>query len=239
VLNYWAGTLVGIPALVSVTSYRSVHWPHHNYTRSERDPDEFTNAIRHPGLRRAAFFFWLVLGGVIYLGAHVPINAVRLARGRDKLLVVLEYATVVIVFSVAIGALAAANRMDIFVHGWAYPAVAAGMLLNVRGVAEHMLTRGDDVFSSTRTVLSNAPVRFFMNNLNFHLEHHLVPSVPWYNLPRLHALLREDLAAAVAPVTRSYVLLLLGAIRRGGVGVLPDAELTAVGTAGRAVQRSI
>jgi fatty acid desaturase len=32
---------------------------------------------------------------------------------------------------------------------------------------------------------------FFYANMNYHVEHHMYPSVPFYNLPQLSALLRE------------------------------------------------
>jgi fatty acid desaturase len=47
--------------------------------------------------------------------------------------------------------------------------------------------------SETRTVLVCWPVRilFWPHNLNYHTEHHWYPSVPFYNLPQLHKLLRQ------------------------------------------------
>jgi fatty acid desaturase len=41
---------------------------------------------------------------------------------------------------------------------------------------------------NTRTVRSNALVRWAYWNNNFHAEHHLVPAVPYDKLPRLHEL---------------------------------------------------
>jgi fatty acid desaturase len=45
-------------------------------------------------------------------------------------------------------------------------------------------------------------VSFCLLNENYHLEHHLFPEVPSYNLPRLHALLRSRLPHSVE--ARSY-----------------------------------
>ncbi len=47
--------------------------------------------------------------------------------------------------------------------------------------------------SETRTVLVSWPLRviFWPHNLNYHVEHHWYPSVPFYNLPALHTLLME------------------------------------------------
>jgi fatty acid desaturase len=48
--------------------------------------------------------------------------------------------------------------------------------------------------ASTRTVLVSWPIRIMLwpHNLNYHLEHHWYPSVPFYNLPALHKLLYES-----------------------------------------------
>jgi fatty acid desaturase len=48
--------------------------------------------------------------------------------------------------------------------------------------------------SETRTVLVSWPLRviFWPHNLNYHVEHHWYPSVPFYNLPALHTLLMKS-----------------------------------------------
>jgi fatty acid desaturase len=43
------------------------------------------------------------------------------------------------------------------------------------------------------------------NNVNYHLEHHLYPSVPFFQLPRLHALLCAKPEFRQAHMTRGYV----------------------------------
>jgi fatty acid desaturase len=44
----------------------------------------------------------------------------------------------------------------------------------------------------TRTVTSNRVVSILMCNLNYHLEHHTFPGIPWYHLPLLHGLLAPE-----------------------------------------------
>jgi len=56
------------------------------------------------------------------------------------------------------------------------------------GLAEDVL----DHRLNARTVLMSAPVRFIYSNMNYHVEHHMYPMVPYYALPRLHELVRHD-----------------------------------------------
>jgi fatty acid desaturase len=39
----------------------------------------------------------------------------------------------------------------------------------------------------------NPLFRFLYSNMNYHVEHHMFPMVPFYRLPALHALIRHDL----------------------------------------------
>ena len=56
------------------------------------------------------------------------------------------------------------------------------------GLAENVL----DHRLNCRTVHMNPVSRFIYWNMNYHLEHHMFPLVPYHNLPRLHALVRHD-----------------------------------------------
>jgi Na+-transporting NADH:ubiquinone oxidoreductase subunit F len=59
------------------------------------------------------------------------------------------------------------------------------------GLAENVL----DHRLNCRTVYMNAVHRFLYWNMNYHVEHHMFPLVPYYNLPRLHELVKPDMPA--------------------------------------------
>ena len=46
---------------------------------------------------------------------------------------------------------------------------------------------------NSRTVLMNPISRFIYWNMNYHVEHHMFPMVPYHQLPALHARIRDDL----------------------------------------------
>jgi len=66
--------------------------------------------------------------------------------------------------------------------------------IRVRSMAEHsMVEDSEDTLRNTRTTYANWLERllFAPHNVNYHVEHHLIMSVPPYNLPKMHRLLKE------------------------------------------------
>lgn len=55
------------------------------------------------------------------------------------------------------------------------------------GLAENVL----DHRLNCRTVYMNRIHRFLYWNMNYHLEHHMFPLVPYHNLPKLHAIIKD------------------------------------------------
>ena len=62
-------------------------------------------------------------------------------------------------------------------------------LLQHLGLAENV----SDHRLNTRTVMMNPISRFIYLNMNYHIEHHMFTMVPYYNLPKLHGLIKHDL----------------------------------------------
>ncbi len=82
------------------------------------------------------------------------------------------------------------------------------MFQYIRSVSEHFGDLAyDHELTGSRTVKTNAVERFFIapHNVGYHLEHHLYPGIPYYNLPKLHQLLMEvPTFKANAHITQGY-----------------------------------
>ena len=66
------------------------------------------------------------------------------------------------------------------------------LFVRIRALAEHAGTeRTTDMFKNTRTTRAGWLARFLVApmNVNYHIEHHAMASVPWYKLPKMHRLL--------------------------------------------------
>jgi fatty acid desaturase len=62
-------------------------------------------------------------------------------------------------------------------------------LLQHGGLADNVI----DHRLNSRTVLLNPISRFIYLNMNYHVEHHMFPMVPFHALPRLHEAIKNDL----------------------------------------------
>ncbi|WP_420859198.1 fatty acid desaturase family protein [Marivivens marinus] len=64
-------------------------------------------------------------------------------------------------------------------------------LMQHGGLAENVI----DHRLNSRTVYLNPISRFIYWNMNYHVEHHMFPMVPYHRLPDLHAAIKHDLPA--------------------------------------------
>ena len=73
-------------------------------------------------------------------------------------------------------------------------------LLQHGGLADNVL----DHRMNSRTVYMNPVSRFLYMNMNYHVEHHMFPMVPFHALPRLHELIKHDLPKANPSIWHAY-----------------------------------
>lgn len=95
-----------------------------------------------------------------------------------------------------------------FLMFWVVPIfTAAVFVLRIRSIAEHFGLKHENVFSESRTTYPSLLEKIFIapHGVNYHLDHHLYPSVPFYRLPELHrALMQAPAYSEQAHITRSY-----------------------------------
>lgn len=74
------------------------------------------------------------------------------------------------------------------------------------GVLQHAAL-ADNVIDhrlNSRTVYMNPISRFIYWNMNYHIEHHMYPMVPYHQLPKLHALLKDDCPTPNTSIWQAY-----------------------------------
>ncbi|NEY92126.1 fatty acid desaturase family protein [Tabrizicola oligotrophica] len=73
-------------------------------------------------------------------------------------------------------------------------------LLQHGGLADNVI----DHRLNSRTVYMNPVSRFIYWNMNYHVEHHMFPMVPYHALPRLHAAIKADLPAPNRSIAEGF-----------------------------------
>ena len=95
-------------------------------------------------------------------------------------------------------------------------------LLQHGGLAEDVL----DHRLNSRTVYMNPVSRWIYWNMNYHVEHHMFPMVPYHALPKLHALIKHDLPVPNPSIAQAYAEMFRAILRqRHEVGYYLRREL--------------
>lgn len=211
-LSDWMGDLLlAWPMLATVDGYRQNHLAHHQHANSDDDPD-WTAKL---GMAQFTFPQKVARGVIQLLGYLVAVNSVRDMVHMAKRMSKNDRSTrgyKMLRFGFYVAAAAVFSVLGIwreFALYWLVPFFTVFCLfLYVRSVAEHFGSMDySDELTSSRTVYPHAWEKLFFapHNINYHLEHHLYPGVPFYNLPELHAILMRNRAYAdKAHITRGY-----------------------------------
>ena len=211
------------PVLQNFSAYKVLHLKHHHHLGQEGDPDHYANYTRWTWLEFLMHWGRLIIGYPAYIVA-IPILGYRQGTVSARRWILFEVGVLVCWVAAAIYW----APWLWLLHGWLIPMLIINTLVNIRGMSQHtFLEHQSDPILGTRSILTNPLTAFFMCNENYHLEHHLYPGVPWYNLPRLHQTLRADLMALGAPFINSYfafvVEFIVKSLRRSPLGK-PDSR---------------
>jgi fatty acid desaturase len=203
-LNDLFGRISGMLVGISMFTYRVVHRLHHNHLYEPVDPDMALMA----GYPRGKAYLLKKLGtDLVGLTAHKnyayffgapainadtekranPLNdtspKLRRAARQDRWLVAIA-PLVMLTISIAGG------WWQAYLLLWVLPAVTVlQAILRFRAILEHgAVSDFSSPFTAARTNLPPwwAAWALFPHNVNYHIEHHLYPSIPSYNLPEAH-----------------------------------------------------
>jgi fatty acid desaturase len=191
-----ANLFCAFPFLVSTKRYRINHLLHHRHVNAAEDPDLDVNT--HPTTRRAFFLllaqdlFCLSLAKTARRSRKFGVMAIFFTKqpgfATERVLFlgfVTGIATTIFYFHVG----------SQFLLYWLLPLFSfLQVLLTLRGLSEHGGRFDGDLLTHARTVDVGLLERIFFApcNVNRHLEHHLYPSVPAYNLEALSDVLRGN-----------------------------------------------
>jgi fatty acid desaturase len=210
-LNEWLGQwLCAAPMFVDLAIYRRYHMTHHMKAGTPEDPD-LPNYANYPvsraSLRRKFMRDLLGRSGIrafaALVGLYASSDSGGLAHGysyraaapmpgKGMVRTLVRNSWRSLVANAAMFAICAAIGHPLAYLLWPASWLTTYMLYSrIRNAAEHGAlpgTREDDIWRNTRTVraawwerLTVAP-----HHVNYHFEHHLVPTVPAHRLPGFH-----------------------------------------------------
>jgi Na+-transporting NADH:ubiquinone oxidoreductase subunit F len=86
------------------------------------------------------------------------------------------------------------------------PALYGAWLMPIYGYTQHAGLDENilDHRLNCRTVKMNFINRYLYWNMNYHVEHHMFPLVPYYNLPRLHEIVKPDMPAPYSSLWNAW-----------------------------------
>ena len=208
-MGHW---LAGIPMLVSMDFYRPYHFAHHTKTGTDEDPD--VDNIRNYPVSKQSFRRKLLRdftgqsGMKTLLAVLLYVNTGRIGNARamgkqTKQLSTQEmlkttfknYRDILIFHGTFFVLLWGLGQPMLYLLWWAAFLIPYQWISRIRQVGEHGAMpqlSGKDVRLTTRTTIARWWERllFAPHFVNFHCEHHLVPTVPSYNLGQLHQLVK-------------------------------------------------
>lgn len=217
--SFFGNWFAAFPVGLTVEGYAKGHFQHHTHTNTMNDlPTDLDKyKITDPHDKRLLFGFLRDLLGLTALGSFFghSNNSAQVNKEKNSAFIkkikdrvgqgITQFVLLACVFQF---------DFKLYFLLWILPLVSFNMvLLRIRGIGEHglpsqlkktILSAGEGKLLTRTMLLQNESWRDrFLNfleklligslNCNFHHEHHVLPSVPFYNLPKLNLLIGDKL----------------------------------------------
>jgi fatty acid desaturase len=203
------------PTFSSQKKYRTFHILHHVKTNSDDDPDYINKKdnIEYKFPQSRIVFFkniFKYVFGVHYISMLCntsktwkqkfkyilkgfagirPLEKVKYKENKKELFATVSFNLALISLLVLTG------NFWYYLLFWVCPFfLYIPFIFRIRSICEHFGIKKDKIDHS-RTMYPNLFDRIFLGlnwNLTYHLDHHLFPSIPSYNVKKLHALLLQN-----------------------------------------------
>jgi fatty acid desaturase len=221
-INKTVGTVTGYLLASDFETFTANHFAHHRSYGAPGDP-QGNDYLHLQGSSRSAILWHLLRPLVCYnlfkLGqfapqapdGDAPPNVSKIApprRASRPRFIAGVLAAQLVIAAIATGF----GKYPILIVLYPLSAATFGLFFSqIRGFAEHIADEGTDENGAVRTHLPNRFDRlfFYALNFNYHVEHHLYPYVPSWQLPEVHPLIADE---CHSPATLSTSI--VGTIRR-------------------------
>lgn len=195
-LNDAVSYLAGAVFILAPNFFRLFHYDHHRYTQIPgKDPELAVKDVTHwPGylLYLSGLSYWYRAIKGLLITAFGKIDASFVKESQKPMLI--REARLYLAFYALLFIISVWQQSAALLWLWIIPSVLAQPLMRAYLLAEHTgCEHGDNMFTNTRTLLTNPIVRFYAWDMPYHVEHHAYPGVPFHALAKLHRLIKEDI----------------------------------------------
>ena len=193
------------------TVWRWSHARHHTDTIIVgRDPE--ISVMRPPDLVRVILAFVGVLDVWAAMSDMVRYTFGHLNAAEKSFIPQMEWPKVFTVARIWCAIHVAAIAIALLTRSWipvllvGTPRIYGAWHMVMCGLLQHggLADNVTDHRLNSRTVYMNPISRFIYWNMNYHVEHHMFPMVPYHALPKLHALIKDDLPAPNTSILDGY-----------------------------------
>ena len=204
VLNTLTGNITGCVILLPPRYFRAFHMTHHRHTQVQgKDPELDTE-------KPASFiqYLYLLTGIPHWIGEVSLICQNAIGRNRASFIrenrfpgVVREARLFLLLYGVIIIS-SVASASNFAVTYWVIPMLVGQPFLRGFLLAEHALCpMVKNMLENTRTTITNPFARWLCWNMNYHVEHHVFPAIPFHSLAATHKYLEPHIAC----LDRGYI----------------------------------
>jgi len=220
-LNDWTAEIIlAWPNLISARAYRKNHFAHHRFLNTAQDPDwarrqgDSTWVFPKHWTRLALLMLRDAsgLGAIYYLRLALMLLSKDTGVSRGFLAARYGFYAAMLLLLGCFGAL------HLLLMYWFVPLFTwMTVIFRIRSIAEHSAIAGRaNAYVQTRSTRASVLEHVFVapKNVNYHIEHHFYPSVPFYRLPELHRVLmsKSEFKESVH-ITSSYFGVLRECVR--------------------------
>jgi fatty acid desaturase len=189
------------PLFYSLEGFRYQHLPHHRAPNSKDDPD-WTRRLGHPQWtfpmqksKLLTIFALDLLGLNTFQFIKRYKDAKKVTKKKKASARELQLHWFLLFILLLTTCLTIISSWKYFFLYWTLPFLTwFKFIRRIRAIVEHFGARESYRQQNTRTILLNPLESFLVMplNVNYHLEHHLIPNIPWYHLRKVHQYYLEN-----------------------------------------------
>jgi fatty acid desaturase len=173
--------------------FRDTHMLHHRQTFSEQDVE--AQSVRNWSLLNVVEYAFIDVRALVRRVFYVTINALGFYLNFSPLCAnYVRSARITLLFNMILYVSLYYISRDLLVTFLMAVAPFSCSLLNkIFAKAQHhdlINFKNEGSLRYSRTLVLPKFLSFLYANMNYHAEHHFAPSVPYYNLPKMHKLLK-------------------------------------------------